>query len=125
MADYGTRSDCTRDNRKTICPNSTGLGFSSNVAKRGNWITWEVDNHKHCGRVVGRVHCEGKTYIEVIATGVEFSAAHVRWINPADVRSCYPMPNLDVIAFMTGAWSDPDAILTRAARGFAFTSGQI
>ena len=68
--------------------------------------------------------CGVKTYIEVIATGVEFSAAHVRWINPADVRSCYPMPNLDVIAFMTGAWSDPDAILTRAARGFAFTYGQ-
>lgn len=115
---YGTRTDCTRDNRVTLCPNSTSLGYSTHKAKRGSWISYEIDNHHRVARVVGRVHCEGKTYIEVITTDSTFTFGYVRWIEPGDVRECYSGPNMSFMAFITGPWTDVDAILTRAAAGF-------
>ena len=113
----GTRTDCTRDNRVTLCPNSSHLGFSTNKAKRGSWITFEIDNLHGAGRVVGRVHCEGKTYIEIIATGIGMHWAGVRWIEPCDVRSCYPAPNDAIMHFFLGDWTDAESILATAARG--------
>lgn len=115
---YGTRTDCTRDNRATILPNATLLGSSTNKAKRGSWVHYEQDNNHHAARVVGRVHCEGKTYLEVIAMDTAFTMAYVRWIEPACVRACYSGPHTRVIEFMIGDWSDADTILTRAAQGF-------
>jgi hypothetical protein len=118
MKDTGTRTDCTRDNRRTICPNSRHFGSSSNVAKRGCWIMYEIDNYHHAGRVVGRVHCEGKTYLEIISVDVAMTYACVRWIDPACVYQCYPSPHTRLIEFMVGEWTDAEIILHRATQGF-------
>jgi hypothetical protein len=112
------RTDCTRDNRATICVNSTLLGASTNKAKRGSWIHYEQDGYHHAARVVGRVHCEGKTYLEVIAMDTAFTVAYVRWIDPACVRACYNGPHARLVAFMVGEWKDPDALLARVHEGF-------
>jgi hypothetical protein len=115
---YGTRTDCKRDKRQTICVNSTWIGHSTKVARPGSWVHYEVDDHHHVARVVGRVHCEGKTYLEVITTDVAMTMAYVRWIESAMVRACYAGPHHKVMAFLTGEWKDTDAILTTAANGF-------
>jgi len=117
MTDYGTRADCVRDNRATTLPNSSFLGFSTNKAKRGNWITYEIDNHCRAARVVGGVTCEGKRYLEVITWDVAQTMAYVRWIEPASVRSCYPRPPAPVLAFLSGQWDDWQTILATAASG--------
>lgn len=115
---YGMRTDCTRDNRQTICKNASSLGYSTYIAKRGSWITYENDQgHLACGRVVGRVHCEGKTYLEIIQTNAAFTMAYARWIDPLSVRECYNAPHRRVIAFLTGEWKDADTILRTAHNG--------
>ena len=115
--EYGTRDDCTRDNVATMLPNACTLGFGLYKAKRGNLVQYEIDNVHFAGRVVGRVHCEGKTYIEVIQFDRLMTMAHVRWIESHAVKRCIPRPHYEVIAFLTGDWSDADAILKTAARG--------
>jgi hypothetical protein len=114
----GTRTDCRRDNRVTLLPNSTWLGTSTGKAKRGSWVHYEQDGYHHAARVVGRVHCEGKTFLEVIAMDTAMTMAYVRWIEPASVRACYSGPHKRVIDFMTGDWADAEAILTRVSQGF-------
>ena len=115
----GTRNDCTRDNVKTICANSSLLGYSTRTAKRGSWIAYEIDGNTRAGRVVGRVHCERVTYLEVITWDVCQSMAYVRWIDPATVRECYSGPHGQVLAFLTGEWKDARVILARQNQGFA------
>lgn len=119
MSAYGTREDCTRDNKRTILPNSSLLGYSTNVAKRGCCLVYDHREQRVWARVVGRVHCEGKTYIEVIKTDPAFTMAYVDWIDPATVQACYAAPHRQVINFLIGEWKDPDLILRTAANGFA------
>ena len=116
---YGTRDDCTRDNRATILPNASLLGFSTNEAKRGSWVLYEHMEQLHAGRVVGRVHCEGTIYLEIITTDAAMTFAAVRWINPTAVKACFPAPNRQVFEFLMGEWTDADKILTTANNGFS------
>lgn len=101
-----TRSDCTRDNTRVPCPNATSLGFGLKYCKRGFWVEYEQDNQKFVGRAIGRVTCEGKVYIELAVASLGFSAAFVRWINPADVREVRRAPPRHVFNFFadTGGW---------------------
>lgn len=115
---YGTRSDCTRDNRRTICKNVPFSGHLTHIAKRGSWIVYEDEHgHSHCGRVVGRVHCGGETFLEIIQIDAAFTMAYARWIDPLSVRECYNAPHRRVIAFLTGEWKDADTILRTAHNG--------
>jgi hypothetical protein len=117
---YGTRNDCRRDNRATICPNSTTLGYSRYKAKRGSWVMFEWEASHRIGRVVGRVHCEGKTYLEVITMDLALRFPYVRWIDPATVRECYDKPARNVWAFMlSDDWSNADKILRIVHNGFS------
>lgn len=116
---YGVRTDCTRDNKETKLPNADTLGFGLWKAKRGNWIVYEQDNHKTIARVIGRVHCEGKTYIEVVALSEDLTFGFVRWIEPAQVRRCIAKPPRAAVAFLLGDdWQDPDTILKTIHQGF-------
>ena len=115
----GTRTDCTRDNQAMICPNSSYLGFSTRTAKRGSWVTYTAYNGRHAARVIGRVTCERKTYLEVITTDTALTMAYVRWIDPADVTECYAAPRRKVLEFMMGPWDHAETILKTAAAGFA------
>ena len=81
-----TRTDCKRDNVKVYCPNATLLGFGLKHCKRGYWVVYETDNHKHVGRAIGRVTCEGKVYIELATASESFSSAFIRWVDPLEVR---------------------------------------
>ncbi len=114
---YGTRTDCTRDNVGVPLPNASFSCGGLGRAKRGNWVQFEIDSHHNAGRVVGRVQCEGKTYVEVIRTDSAMQMAYVNWIEPAAIRACYAAPHVRVMAFLAGEWSDPDKILTTAANG--------
>jgi hypothetical protein len=115
------RTDCTRDNRRTVCCNSLLLGSSTNVAKRGSWIVFSTfeGSANACGRVLGRVHADGKTWIEVVALlGSDLQCPAIRWVEPEQVRECYSSPPRRIFNFITGDWRDSEAIRARVARGF-------
>ena len=112
-----TRTDCTRDNRAVRLPNASTLGFGRWKAKRGNWVMYEIDNAHFVGRVISRVVCEGKEYVEVAQATLSFSSAHVRWIDPAAIRECRAAPPSKVFAFFAGDWSDPETIHAALAYG--------
>lgn len=114
------RTDCIRDNRATRLPNSSRIGFSLGTAKRGAWIrtaSTPVDPGR-IGRVVGRVHADGKTYLETVLLLGAGDIPAVRWIDPADVIECYASPPRRIFEFMCGDWRDSSAVLARIERGF-------
>ena len=115
---YGTRDDCTRDNKRMILPNASSLGYGTNQAKRGSCVVYDHYGQRAWGRVVGRVHCEGKTYLEIIRTDPGLTMAYVNWIDPLTVSECYAAPHRRVINFLIGEWKDADTILRTAANGF-------
>ena len=116
---YGTRTDCERNNRAVPVPNVFKYsGISLGRAKRGHWITWQSEGSEHCGRVVGRVTCEGTIYVEVMALSYGANSAYVRWIDPNNVTSCQAVPPTEIFRFLCGDWTDAHAILTRASQGF-------
>lgn len=106
-----TRNDCTRDNVKVYCPNATSLGYGRHYCKCGFWVEYEVDSHKHVGRAIGRVTCEGIVYIELAVATLAFSSAHVRWVKPEDVREVRRAPPRKVFDFFasTDGW-DPELV---------------
>jgi hypothetical protein len=57
----------TLDNRKVTCPNARYLGVHNKlVAKRGNMLIYEQDNHQRTARVIGRIIpyiCDGSIRI--------------------------------------------------------------
>jgi hypothetical protein len=94
-----TRTDCTRDNVAVICPGASLLGFGTRKCKRGSWVTYELDDHRHHGRAIGRVTCEGRIWIEIAQASDGFSSAYIRWIDPAWVKEVRPVPPRAVFAF--------------------------
>lgn len=112
------RTDCTRDNRATKLPNASHLGFDLWRAKRGNWIRFDDGNGEKFGRVIGRVHCERKTYIEVCAMLGCFDCPAIRWIDPASVIQCRSAPPANIFAFITGEWKNPADIIAAIDYGF-------
>jgi hypothetical protein len=116
---FETRTDCIRDNRAIPLPNASTLGFGLWKAKRGCWIVYEQSGFKHCGRSVGRVTCEGKTYVEVAVISLEHGGAHIRWIDPAEVRTCRRAPPKRTFDFICGDWSDMQSLSDQMAHGFS------
>ena len=119
MVNYGTRTDCIRDNKRVRLPHASFP--DSNFAKRGYWVRYQPhagDNCLESGRVVGRVVCEGEIYVELINL-----LGFVRWVKPVQIMACAYNPPWQTLRFLTGKWSNPDYILRRAAQGFAFNNG--
>ena len=115
--EHGTRTDCVRDNRAVPLPAVSCIGYSVPRAKRGYWVRYSKQAGTY-GRVIGRVRCEGKTYVEVITW-----RGHVRWIEPGDILDCHANPPWITLEFMLGKWTNPDKILRRAALGFTGNYG--
>jgi hypothetical protein len=113
-----TRPDCLRDNVRVFLPFATTLGYAKQHARRGDWLTCKGPEHVQYARVVGRVRCEGKTYIEAVMLYGAGMSPILRWIAPEDVRECREIPPREVMAFMFGEWEDMPAILDRIAGGF-------
>ncbi len=104
-----TRPDCKRDNVKVICRGASLLGFGRLFCKRGNWVVYEIDNNKFVGRSLGRVTCEGITYIEVAQASESFSSVFIRWVKPEDVREVRPTSPKRVLEFFAvehAMWCD-------------------
>jgi hypothetical protein len=80
-----TRDDCERDDVKVFCPNATTLGFAGRFAKRGYWVQCAQNGVNHQGRIIGRVTCERKIYVEVAVASPCFSYVCVRWFEPHEV----------------------------------------
>lgn len=121
-----TRTDCERDNVRVICRNASTLGFGQRNCKRGNWIEFEVDDHKYVGRAIGRVICEGREYIEAAVATLSFSAAHIRWVEPASVREVRRSPPRHVFNFFsdTDGWY-PEAIFRALEYGVSDLHDQL
>jgi hypothetical protein len=121
-----TRTDCKRDDVRVPCPNATLLGFGKGYCKRGFWVQYEIDNQHHVGRAIGRVACEGKTYIELAQATLAFSSAHVRWIDPASVKEVRPAPPRHVFNFFAdGDGWHPDAIFRALEYGVSDLHAQM
>lgn len=120
-----TRTDCTRDNVAVYLPNATMLGFGQKKAKRGNWVRYEIDNHFFVGRVIGRVTCEGEVFVEVAQATLGFSAAHVRWIKPYDVRECRAKPPRAVFDFFAEEWTSAEEIHAKLEYGVSDLQDQL
>ncbi len=120
-----TRPDCTRDNVAVHLPNATSLGFGRRKAKRGNWVQYEVENHHFVGRVISRVTCEGKTFVEVAQASPAFAHAYIRWIAAADIRECRDNPPRHVFDFFAGEWSKPEDIHAKLAYGVSDMQDQL
>ena len=120
------RTDCTRDRQKTLCRNASTLGEGTIWATPGSWVQYtesvetgdgRADRYR-CGRVVGRVHCEGRTWLEVIALLGAADCPAVRWIDPDSVTVCKHFPPYLEFAFMCGPWDSAESILARVQYGF-------
>ena len=112
------RTDCTRDNKKVRLPNARHSGFCVTFAKRGFWITSTMMSDEHVGRVVGRVVCEGKVYVEAIMLSTDLQHAFARWIDPETIQSCHRHSPHECMAFMLGAWDEPADIIHASEQGF-------
>src|SRR6266576_241951 len=105
------RTDCKRDNVRVICPNASMLGFGTVTCKRGFWIHFtDENNSESVGRVIGRVVCEGKVYIEVATANRDFSSVFIRWAIPANVLEIRRAVPSSVFAFFSDSNWSPEAI---------------
>jgi hypothetical protein len=99
------------DMQRVICKNASCIGYSSNVAKPGYWVSWRDGANAAgplIGRVIGRIaktdgqgnDCAG--FLAVMSLGMEATHAWIRWVDPADVTACYEKPPADLLAWITG-----------------------
>jgi len=94
--------------KKVICKNSSLIGYSANVAKPGYWVTWSEGEERNTGRVIGRIDrtdndgedCAG--FLAVMRLSESLTHAGVRWVDPADIVSCYATAPADLLAWITG-----------------------
>lgn len=113
------RTDCTRDNRKIPLPNASLVASGLGAAKRGNWVSYRQEGAAgNVGRVVGRVVADGRVYVEIIALLGAADCPAVRWVDPAEISLCQPVPPRRIFEFICGDWSSPADILARVERGF-------
>jgi len=117
------RTDCTRDNRATKLPNASHLGYDLWKAKRGNWIRYRTEGAEGShGRVLGRVHCEGETYVEIIALLGNLDCPAIRWIKPSDIVQCRANPPRAILEWICGEWNVAD-VMARVEYGY-FPKGE-
>lgn len=120
-----TRTDCERDNVGVICPNATLLGFGERTSKRGKWIAFEQSNIHAVGRVVGRVTCEGKVYVEVACASQAFCSVFIRWIEPHEVKEIRPVPPSSVFEFFARDDWMPDSVFRAMEYGVSDLKEQL
>jgi hypothetical protein len=112
------RTDCTRDNVKVYCTNVRVVACGTPWAKRGHWISCDYSGARRIGRVIGRVICEGKIYVETVLLALDGQAAYVAWIEPEWIETCVRHSPREIFAFMLGEWKEPADIIARAEGGF-------
>lgn len=103
------------DMRQVVCRNSSCIGFSSNIARPGYWVTFGTPDavtgstpYRSIGRVLGRiaetdrdgVNCAG--FLAVVRLTMEGTHAAVTWVPPAHVIACYEKPPAALLAWLTG-----------------------
>jgi len=102
------------DRKQVICRNASCIGYSSNIARPGYWIRYNVGESgsqwaiNRLGRVLGRIahadadgnDCRG--FLAVMRLAVSGTAAFVDWVNPDMVRECYERPPANLFAWITG-----------------------
>ena len=86
------------DLQKVICKNSSFLGYSSNVAKPGYWITTAHNVYRVLGRVT---EPNPKPMIAAVRLSKDLTFAHVVWVNPDDVTQCEEKPPAWLMAWIT------------------------
>jgi hypothetical protein len=120
-----TRTDCERDYVGVRLPNATTLGFGKYYAQPGNWVLYEQGDYHHVGRVICRVQCEDKIYVEVAAATSDFASVMVRWVKPEEVRECRAEPPRRVFDFFAGDWNSPEEIHAKLAHGVSDMKDQL
>lgn len=120
-----TRTDCTRDNVAVICPNATLLGVGTRKCKRGAWLRYEIDNQSFTGRVIGRVTCEGKVFIELAQASIDFTHVYIRWIEPGQVREVRHSPPRAVFNFFAQDDWKPEAVFAALEHGVSDMKDQL
>lgn len=96
------------DMRQVVCPNASCIGHSSNIAKPGYWITWNMHGSLRTGRVLGRIaECDDDGYdcagfLVVMMLHVGHMHAGIQWIEPTTVTECYDKPPKELFAWITG-----------------------
>jgi hypothetical protein len=82
----------TVSQEKVICPNASTLGYSTNVARPGDFITTDAgDNCRVLGKIIendSRSTFNG--YLLALVFGSNDSFLMERWIDPASVVSVLP-----------------------------------
>jgi hypothetical protein len=112
------RTDCTRDNVAIQLPNASHLGCDLWKAKRGNWVRYRRKGaHGEFGRVIGRVHADGKTYVEIVAMLGALDCLAIRWIDATDILQCLPRPPRIIFDLICGEWTNPGATIAAVIYG--------
>lgn len=95
----------TYDRKKVICPNSSCIGYSSNVAKPGYWISYKNGfDSQSIARVLGRIaspHDVGG-FLAVMRLSMVGTHASIAWVDPKDVSECYEKPPRALLDWITG-----------------------
>lgn len=86
------RKDCVIDNRRVACPNSSTIGYAKRHCKRGDLFIYDNEAGRPLARSLGRVTCEGKSYILAMVLSGDATFAFERWIDPALVREVIDVP---------------------------------
>ena len=91
--------------RQTVCPKSSCIGYSSNVAKPGYWIAYDGGIARVLGQIEECPYDGGvsvKGWIVAIRLIMECTHAGVTWIDPQTVTHCYSKPPADLLTWFTG-----------------------
>lgn len=84
-----TRDDCIRDTEDVPLPRLTGAVGEKEFASPGDWVEFRPFQDVGPiakGRVIGRVKCEGKVYIELAY--LCRNMVHIHWAKPDDIYHC-------------------------------------
>jgi len=101
------------DLKQVVCRNSSCLGYSSNIARSGYWITYRQGGtgDVRAARVMGRIaetdrdgeDCSG--WVIAMKLNADLRSTFIVWINPEWITDCYETPPADLLAWIAGdAW---------------------
>jgi len=94
------------DRKQVLCKNSSLIGYSTNQARVGSWLTYSEDSRDiKIGRMIGRVqwcdtngeNCKG--WIVALVLPQDATFLMVRWVEPSSVRSIHPNPPKELLAW--------------------------
>ena len=119
-----TRTDCTRDMKQVKLPYSAGnhVGFNTWIVKPGYWFSTEDGG---AGRMICRVVCEGKDYIEAAIISDDLSSAYIRWIEAKDIRTARRVPPKSVLEFMCRDDWSPESVHSALNYGVSDMNDQL